>query len=238
MSFLALLASCLPSNLSMFTTVGQVIVIASAPMVSAWRVQLDDQAEHTRIFSETDFLAALEAIITDRPDIIALDPMFAATARGAALVARVKADPQLQGSEIRTLVRDGVDSPMVSPSADSDAVSALQSQPLDTCGTRRAPRYPMGTEVDAKVNGTAGRLVNLSITGSQMLASIRLRPSEGIRVTLADESSDLRLSGTIAWVSLEIAAKSAGQRYRFGVEFRNADAQQIDDFCMRHRDDR
>jgi hypothetical protein len=214
-----------------------VIVIASAPMVSAWRVLLDGQP-NTRIFSETDFLTALDAIITDRPEVIALDPMFAATARGAALVSRVKADPALQGSEIRTLVRDGIESPVVSPSADSDAASALQSQPLDTCGTRRAPRYPMGTEVDAKVNGTAGRLVNLSITGSQMLAAIRLRPSEGIRLSLADESSDLRLSGTIAWVSLEIAAKSAGQRYRFGVEFRNADTHLLDDFCMRHRDDR
>jgi hypothetical protein len=221
----------------MFTAVGQVIVIASAPMVSAWRVLLDGQP-NTRIFSETDFLTALDAIITDRPEVIALDPMFAATARGAALVSRVKADPALQSSEIRTLVRDGIDSPMVSPSSDTDGASALQSQPLDTCGTRRAPRYPMGTEVDAKVNGTAGRLVNLSITGSQMLADIRLRPSEGIRVALADESSDLRLSGTIAWVSLEIAARSAGQRYRFGVEFRNADAQQLDEFCMRHRDDR
>jgi hypothetical protein len=231
----ALLASHLPSNLSMFTTVGQVIVIASAPMASAWRVQLDDQP-NTRIFSETDFLQALDAIIADRPEVIALDPMFAATARGAALVARVKADPLLQGSEIRTLVRDGVDSPLGVPSANSDP-STLQSQPLDACGTRRAPRYPMGSEVDAKVNGTAGRLVNLSITGSQMLAPIRLRPSEGIRVALSDETADLRLMGTIAWVSLEISAKSNGQRYRFGVEFRNADTQALDQFCMRHRDD-
>ena len=221
----------------MFSTAGQVIVIASAPMVSAWRVQLDDQP-NTRIFSETDFLQALDVIIQERPEIIALDPMFAATARGAALVARVKADPRLHGLEIRTLVPDGVDEPMVVPSAESKAAATLQSQPLDACGTRRAPRYPMGSDVDAKVNGTAGRLVNLSITGSQLLAPIRLRPAEGIRVTLAAESFDLRLSGTIAWVSLEIAAKSNGQRYRFGVEFRNADTQLLDQFCMRHRDDR
>jgi hypothetical protein len=113
----------------------------------------------------------------------------------------------------------------------------LQSQPLDTCGTRRAPRYEMGPDVDAKVNGTAGRLVNLSVTGSQMLAQIRLRPAEGIRVTLADENSDLRLRGTIAWASLEISARSSAQRYRFGVEFRDADTELLAQFCTRHRDD-
>ena len=220
----------------MFTTVGQVIVIASAPMVSAWRAQLDGQP-NTRIFSETDFLVALDVILNDRPEVIALDPMFAATARGAALVSRVKADPQLRGSEIRTLVRDGVDAPLVNPVIDSDHASSLQSQPLDSCGTRRAPRYSMASDVDAKVNGTAGRLVNLSITGSQMLAAIRLRPSEGIRVTLTDDSSDLRLSGSIAWVSLEIAAKANGQRYRFGVEFRGANPRMLEEFCARHRDD-
>src|SRR5205814_4774379 len=187
-------------NLPMLTTVGQVIVIASAPMVSAWRVQLDSQT-NTRVFSETDFLAALDVIINERPDVIALDPMFAATARGAALVARVKADPRLGGSEIRTLVRDGVDSPITTPARETDEASSLHSQPLDTCGTRRAPRYPMASDVDAKINGTAGRLVNLSVTGSQMLAPIRLRPAEGIRVTLTDDSSDLRLMGTIAWIS-------------------------------------
>lgn len=222
--------------MAMYAKFPQVIVIASAPMLSVWRVQLDDQP-NARIFCETDFLTALDAIITDRPDVIALDPMFAATARGAALVSRVKADPQLQGSEIRALVGDGADSPAISPALDSGIAPALQSQPLDVCGTRRAPRYPISEAVVAKVNGTTGRLVNLSVTGSQMLAPIRLRPSEAIRMTLADEDAHLHLKGTIAWVSLEISAKSNAQRYRFGVEFRNPNTQLLDQFCIRHRDD-
>ena len=53
----------------MLTASGQVIVIASAPMLSAWRLQLDDQP-NARVFSETDFLTALDAIITDKPDVI------------------------------------------------------------------------------------------------------------------------------------------------------------------------
>jgi hypothetical protein len=216
---------------------GRVVVIASAPMVSAWHEQLDPVL-NARIFSETDFLVALDAIITDLPEVIALDPMFAATARGAALVARVKADPRLRGSEVRVLVRDGADQPLeVAGVTEPDGSLSNLWQPLDNCGTRRAPRYAMQCDVDAKVNGTTGRLVNLSVSGSQILAPLRLRPSEGIRLTFADDRSDLRLDGTIAWVSLEIAPRSNAQRYRFGVEFRHADKKVLEQFCVRHRDE-
>ena len=68
-------------------------MIASEPMVSTWRAQLNAQP-NAKVFSEADFLVALEIIISERPGVIALDPLFAATARGAALVARVKADPR------------------------------------------------------------------------------------------------------------------------------------------------
>src|SRR5438477_9706159 len=85
---------------------GSLVVITSAPMVSAWRLQLEAKP-NAKIFSEADFLLALEIILSERPDVIAFDPLFAATARAAALVARVRADPALCGTEVRTLV--GVD---------------------------------------------------------------------------------------------------------------------------------
>jgi hypothetical protein len=215
---------------------GQIFVIASAPRMPAWRTQLGGQ-QNARIFSETDFLVALDAIINERPGVVALDPMFAATARGAALVARVKADPRLRQVEVRTLVGDGLEMRELSATGEPDGKASIKSQPLDSCGTRRAPRYAMQPDVEAKVNGTACRLVNLSMTGSQIVAPIRLRPSEDIRLTFSDGRSNLRLAGVIAWISLEIAAKTNSQRYRFGVEFRDADYQALQQFCVRHRED-
>ena len=221
----------------MIATLENVVVIASEPMVSTWRAQLNAQP-NAKVFSEADFLIALEIIISERPGVIALDPLFAATARGAALVARVKADPRLRESEVRTLVRDNADQLGEPGSADrQDRTASMLSQPLDSCGTRRAPRFDMEAEVDARVNGTAGCLVNLSVTGAQMLLPMRVRPGEGIRLTLVDDSSDLRLAGTLAWVSLEIAARATAQRYRFGVEFRDAEEQLLEKFCLRHRQD-
>jgi hypothetical protein len=215
----------------MIATLESVVVIASEPMVSTWRAQLEAQP-NAKVFSEADFLIALEIIISERPGVIALDPLFAATARGAALVARVKADPRLRRSEVRTLVRDKADQLGEPGSADTQDQASRLSQPLDSCGTRRAPRFDMEADVEARVNGTAGRLVNLSVTGAQMVLPMRVRPGEGIRLTLADGSSDLRLAGTLAWVSLENA-----QRYRFGVEFRDAEEQLLEKFCLRHHQD-
>jgi PilZ domain-containing protein len=221
----------------MLTMTGNLVVITSGPSASAWRHQLEAQP-NAKVFSEGDFLLALEIIINERPEVIALDPIFAATARGAALVARVKADPALCGVEVRTLVREGIDQPPAPASADErEGTASMMSQQLDSYGTRSAPRFEMQADVEAKVNGTAGRLVNLSITGSQLLAPIRVRPAEGIRVTLSDDSSEMRLAGVIAWVNLEIAAREAAQRYRFGVEFRGADPHLLEKFCLRHKQD-
>ena len=219
------------------TTTEHVVVIASASAVSNWRVHFEAQP-HTLIFSEADFVVALETILSERPNVVALDPAFAATARGAALVARIKGEPLLNGCEVTTLVGENGEQPFVATSTEGlDGKSAVLWQPLDTCGTRRSQRFEIQSDVDAKVNGILGRLVNLSVSGSQLLAPIRVRPAEGIRVTLTDEISDLRLAGIIAWVNLEVAARSVSQRYRFGVEFRGADPKILENFCLRHKQD-
>src|ERR687895_622792 len=52
-------------------------------------------------FSSDHTLAALAAINEHRPSVVALQDQYVATARGAALVERIKADPQLQQCEVR-----------------------------------------------------------------------------------------------------------------------------------------
>jgi len=46
-------------------------------------------------FADTDVLRALEAITARKPRLVALERLFAATPRGAALINRIKADPSL-----------------------------------------------------------------------------------------------------------------------------------------------
>ena len=61
------------------------------------------------------------------------------------------------------------------------------SQPLDGCGTRGAKRFPMRPEVDVIVDGERSRLVNLSITGAQLVLPARVQPRQSMRVTLVEK---------------------------------------------------
>lgn len=221
----------------MLESVGPVVVIASARAVGALRVQLRAQP-NARVFSDSDFLLALNTIMADIPKVIVLDPEFAATSRGAALVARVKADPRLSGSQIRALVRPGANKPAHDePMAMNAEQIPAALQPLDHCGTRHAARFVMKDGTEARINGTPARLVNLSVTGAQVLAPIRLRPAEGVRLVLIDDSAALRLAGVIAWATLEISPKETGQCYRYGIEFRNSDAKKLEKYCLRYGKD-
>lgn len=58
-------------------------------------------------FSDNEPLKALEAITTQQPTVIALERLFAATSRGAALINRIKSDPALTSVEIRVVSVDG-----------------------------------------------------------------------------------------------------------------------------------
>src|SRR5947207_13837681 len=111
------------------TTTEHVVVIASASTVSAWRAHFEAQ-QNTLIFSEADFVVALETILSERPNVVALDPAFAATARGAALVARIKGEPLLNGCGVRTLVCENGEQPFVPTSTKGeDGKGAILGQP-------------------------------------------------------------------------------------------------------------
>lgn len=214
----------------------QVVVIASVTMVSTVRAQYQSEL-NTRVFSEADFLSALDAIISEVPKIIALDPDFAATARGAALVARVKADPRLHDAEIRVLIQNGTyDASLSAPIEAESAAPSAVFQPLDYCGTRRAARYSMKPVVEARINGAPGQLINLSTTGAQVVTQIRMRPTEKVRLALTDATTELRLVGAVAWASLEIGARGR-QQYRAGLELCAADEEVMERYCQRNRRD-
>ncbi|HXH24628.1 MAG TPA: hypothetical protein VNI78_05215, partial [Vicinamibacterales bacterium] len=80
------------------------VLIASPEYLSV--LQERDEFSEAMAFSDTDALRALDAITRHRPDVVALERLFAATSRGAALINRIKADPALTGCEIRIVAHD------------------------------------------------------------------------------------------------------------------------------------
>lgn len=82
------------------------VIIGALELLDALRESAGEDNE-VWSFSDNEPLKALEAINTRHPSVIALERLFAATSRGAALINRIKADPTLAGVEIRVVSVDG-----------------------------------------------------------------------------------------------------------------------------------
>jgi PilZ domain len=188
-------------------------------------------------FSDKEALRALEVITRKRPDVVALERTFAATTRGAALINRIKADPKLSTCEIRIVAHDSEYSraPASAPAPAADGSAAVvaapapATAPLDQRGTRRAPRVRIVDGVDVVIDGNAATLVDLSVIGAQVVSPSILRPNQRVRMSMGESNKPLRLSAVVAWASFELAA--TGPRYRAGLEFFDADAKAVEQFC-------
>jgi hypothetical protein len=186
------------------------------------------------VFSDTDSLAALQAILSRLPDVIAIDASFAATSRGAALIAGVRADARASRADFRVLMieeREEFARLLQEPTQSPEEAIASVSRPLDWCGTRRAARYPMA-DAPATVNGEPSQLVNLSATGVQLISPARLRPDQGFRLALQDDDGEARLHAVVMWCSLQGSA--AGPKYRAGARFVEHGHRIVGVYCDRY----
>lgn len=202
------------------------IVIAGAQHAVALRKRLGNDPA-VAVYSETESLLALQAIAARPPKILALDPAFVTTARGALLVARLKNDPNV---EVRVLTEDEGRLPMLLANPQIALLAA--SEPLDRCGTRATQRFLMKKHVEVKIDGERSQLVNLSVNGAQVVMPARLQPQQNVRLTLVDDSVETRFRALVAWSALELG--HAVIRYRAGITFIDPDRNVIEAFCLRH----
>ena len=183
-------------------------------------------------FTDAEALRALEVISKRRPAVVALERVFAATPRGAALINRIKADPALSKSEIRVVSHDTDESTVAQ--ASPAAAGAAPAAPLDHIGTRRAPRFRIAPGVEISMDGKTATLVDLSAVGAHVVSPTVLKPNQKLRLSLADEQATLRIAASVAWASFEMPPK-VGPRYRAGIQFNDADPKAVDEFRARHQ---
>jgi len=232
------------------------ICIAASNLMPSLRDYLASEGDVVT-FADTEPILALQAILDQRPRLIVLERLFAATPRGAALINRIKTDPQLGHSEVRVMshtgdyVRQVVKPSLSHPTTAGAAVasgSGAQSgtatlasptaanespRPLDWHGTRRAPRFPVRPGVEIQLDGNAASVVDVSALGAQVLSPTILRPNQKVRVTVACDDTLTRLRGAIAWAKFELPTMEGAPRYRAGVEFMDADEAAMDEFCAK-----
>src|SRR5919197_6072430 len=82
------------------------LIIAAQNLMPALRERIEAEGE-VLTFADTEPIQALQAILEQRPTLIVLERLFAATPRGAALINRIKSDPQLAASEVRVMSHTG-----------------------------------------------------------------------------------------------------------------------------------
>jgi hypothetical protein len=217
------------------------VVIAPAELMGALTDRLRATAGELITCPDNDIARAIETVVERRPTRVALERLFAATSRGAALLTRLKADPGLVDVEIRIVSHDS-DYSRVSlrrpiGGAPGSTTPAVPQPPpsLDKAGTRRVHRSFMADGVDVLVDGNQARLIDLSTLGAQVLSASVLRPNQRVRVSMVDERLTLRAQALIIWARFELPKGNPTPHYRAGLEFSGADADEVNEYLARHR---
>ncbi len=223
--------------------------------------------EHVKVdgdivtFADTEPIQALQTIMDQRPGLVVLERLFAATPRGAALINRIKSDPALAHAEVRVMSHTGdytrqvvkptaasappagqpavsntSAAPQTSGPSGSPAATAEAPKALDWQGTRRAPRFRVRAGVELQLDGNPAAVIDLSTVGAQVISPTVLRPNQKVRITIPNDDLQLRFRGAIAWAKFELPkAPVKAPQYRAGVEFTDADAKAIDDLTARNK---
>jgi hypothetical protein len=211
----------------------KVILIAAPELIPALRERVGSDAGMLT-FADSDPVRAMEAIAAERPPIVALERLFAASPRGAALISRIKDDPSLNASEIRILSHDSAYQ-RISPRrlhAPSQKTASKPAKPFDM-GTRRWPRFKMKESAVATVNGRPARLIDLSPGGAQLIVPAALRARQPASVGLGPAGRALVVAGTVVWARVELSRK--GPAARVGIQFTDPDAAALATFLGANR---
>jgi hypothetical protein len=186
------------------------------------------------VFSAGETSSALSLIVDRNLPVVTLDRFFVSTPIGARFVADVQTvAPE---SQIRVLEDEGGSVPLVLRrpvlATGQETITAV-SCPLRG-HMRRAPRYPLPAGHEAIVDGLATALVNLSVTGAQLVAPAALRPAQEVGVTLKDDTTEITLHGAVAWSIFERSRKTGETCYRAGLQFADAEPQLLQAYCAKY----
>lgn len=155
------------------------VLIAAATVLDTFILRAAPPDADVVGFADTDVLRALEAITARKPQLVALERLFAATPRGTALINRIKADPSLGHTEIRVLSHDS-DYSRVLPRAGGGAFRPDDpADPIDSVAPSVAapakvePASPAATlEHPASAGGKSA--AQLDATGTRIAPRIRI----------------------------------------------------------------
>jgi hypothetical protein len=231
--------------------VSAIVLIGPREALAMLRQQLATENE-VQTFTDHEVREAVEFIATARPAIVAIEEVFAVSARGEALIGRITDDPALVSCDVRVLSREPrAAAAAPSPAAGSTMAPAILSdsslpaiaaaavatapQPaMDQRGTRRVTRVRVAAGVPVTVDGNAAELVDLSSLGAQVVSKMVLRPNQHVRLALPEGKRSLRCAGSVVWATFEMP-QGQQPRYRAGLKLSGIEGESLQSFAERHR---
>jgi hypothetical protein len=209
------------------------VVIGPSGAIDGLRDRLESGID-VQSFTDAEALEALDHVIRHKPRIVALDREFSGTSRGIAFVNRIKDDPTLVSCDVRVIEREGTERLSLAYTTTVGPAALDVRALLDDTGTRRAPRIDIRDGVELTADGSPATLVNLSMTGAQIVSKAVLKPNQRVRLVFGDRLTAIRCNGSIAWAAFEMPPGSSPQ-YRAGVNFIVADAEALATFAEKHK---
>jgi hypothetical protein len=214
----------------------RVVLIAAPELIPPLRERIGGAEDAILTFADSEPLLALQAIAAERPTVIALERLFAASPRGAALITRIKSDHTLDDCEIRILAHD-TDYSRISPRTAAPAVPTAprprqRTKALDK-GTRRAVRYRLREDVSMMLENRPAYVVDLSELGTQVVAHAPLKPQQHVHALLDPGGIELELEGSVVWARVEPGRGK--HAWRAGIEFEAPDRPSIARFCEENK---
>jgi hypothetical protein len=94
--------------------------------------------------------------------------------------------------------------------------------------SRAAKRVAISGELDIEVEGAPAKLIDVSVTGAQILASASMKPNRLVRLSLPTGQKTIICKGKVMWSRLEPRAGELW--YRAGVSFTTADQAALEAF--------
>jgi chromosome segregation ATPase len=99
---------------------------------------------------------------------------------------------------------------------------------------RRASRQAFNEDVQIQIDGSATMLVDLSMTGAQVISPTALKPNRMVKVSLPIGDTSVACRGKIVWARLEPPSAGRALCYRAGVLFTTPDEAAIHSFITHH----
>src|SRR5205085_9724343 len=95
---------------------------------------------------------------------------------------------------------------------------------------RSAKRVTMPDNVEVQIDGVPGRLVDVSLTGAQILLPATLKPNRVIKLSIPREDSAVICKGKVMWARLDPGMQGGQLWYRGGILFISSDEEALEAF--------